>query len=520
MSTNYEQLETKAGEVTTAIGDLRTKTVALDLACSELAQAEGNAARTEAEYLRRKDQSDAAADDLAAVTALETDLRARRTTLQGRWDTLFHLVMTPDGTYVTAVSDKEDEIGADESSGKRLEIANAELAAQGHRTAIENANIAIVGLRAQEEQIEAEVASHEALVAELKHQRDSYPVGSAEYIALDGQVTDAIGNDTTPNTLEGEKKALADKRAEIAAQQLIISTNTPLLAEDVALVAEKIAELRVLETELATAQKTLDDAVAEFTTAVNQLQDIDGTSDSRVNTTLKNADADGAAGSQLAVTVATKAELTTIDGAYDTAEAAAKIPRDTAAAALPGAQSAKTTAQSQYDIAQTTLERVEADLRVLVDKQKDIEVRAAAALLEDFLKNEDAVLAAAPTVALAVQQEVDKTCPSSKVNELVSQFRAAYADEDEYKALLERIIENPFAVFFNQIEDPCFVLLTEAEVAQFRADVEERFRAEARRLLREYGHGGSTSSGVSIWFVVAVIVVIVAVLGLAFFLSQ
>lgn len=633
MSGNYAQLTAKADDVIDKTSDVRAKTVTATLAEKEHVQAVANEARTEAEYLKRKHQSDVTAQDLADVVARIASLESQRTSLQTQWTTLHPLVKlfetngptaapgaagefyvdtdtseayewdgaawgaslgpvnaalavagttgkiqaaagpptfadpladtpvlaapvgtqdgelyvnftngdvyewvaaetnwhgvignvtekqgvagnvgkisadkgTPgtdyDGTDVIAVEAKKGRI-----TTKRGDIASAERNAQVHRDKIERLNISLVTLRLEEEQLEKEVASLEEQLADLKAQRDSYPTTSTEYATLNGQVTALETGD-----LATEKTNLANKRGEIDTAKSDISTQETDLAVDIEAVTTGISDLRTLERELATLQGTLDTNVASFTEVANGLQDIDG-SDSARTATAFSALANGEVDSQLYTAKAVETALGTANTDIDTIETAVKAEYDAMKALVPTALAAKNSANTQLSTCQTALDTAKSDLRILVDKQKDIEVRAAAVLLEDFLKNENAVLAAAPTVGLSVQTEVDKTCPSSKVNELVSEFRAAYADEDEYKALLARIIENPFAVFFNQIEDPCFVLLTEAEVAAFRADVEARFRAEAQRLLREYGKvsGGSSISTTTLVIIALVVILLVA----------
>lgn len=631
MSGNYSQLKSKADAVIDATENLRTASVEAELSTKEYEQAELNAARTEAEYIRRKDQSDSAEEDRDAIVARIAELRSQRTSLQTQWNTLHPSVKltTPGPTaapvaagefYVNTVTKEAYEwdgsawgaslgpvnaalalagvngkiqaaagaptfktsttaatpagntdgelyvnsdngnvyewnataldwtgvignvfskqavvglvgkISADTSGPgttydgteviaveakkglidtKRGEIDLLEREAKLHRDQIETQNLLIVTKRAEEEQLEAEVASLKALIAELKSQRDSYPPTHTQYAALDGQITIQEG------ILSTEETNLTNVRAEITTAQSTITSQTTLLNEDVAKVTAAITALRNAERDLAAAQVTLDTKVSDFTEVANKLQDIDGT-DSGRTVTAYSTEADGETGSQLKVLVTIEGSLGTVNTTYNTIETAAKDARDAAAADVAPAKNDLNAKKSTLSLAQTTLDTLSSDLRVLVDKQKDIEVTAAASLLEDFLKNENAVLASAPTVSLATQTEISKTCPSSKVNELVSKFRAAYADEDEYKALLAQIIENPFAVFFNQIEDPCFVLLTEAEVAEFRAEVESRFRAEAQRLLRQYGKSGS-GSGSGIRTTTLVLVALVVLLIVAAF---
>lgn len=536
MTSNYDQLKSKAEQVVSAHEDFRNKTRLLEHTEREYQQALANVARTEAEYTLRKDQSDFSTSDFDELTARKIALEGQVTTLRTAYTTLRNVIETATTGTRDLVTTKKSAINT--LKGVKMDLPLIPVStglflleeqAEGFRDTLEEKNTNIIYLREQEDQVEAELKTLEALLAELEAQRDSYPTGSAPPSLL-AQITNVkdvqIGTDTGPAgsvklQLYQIRNGGGTAPLDVGITQTLtdISSATNSLNAKEGEIATTISQIRTAQSELVTLEDNHQNAIKTFEENYNKLQDIDGTD---VDVTVVPLPVlptlvPPTPTSELGVVKEIHTQMTTVPGLLDAAELAAKDARDEAVSDLPGAKSTRDNKKGELDIAQNTLTQREAELRVLVDKQKDIEVKAAVALLEDFLKNENTVLASAPNVALSVQTEVDKTCPSSKVQELIFQIRAAYSDEDEYKALLEQIVADPFPVFFNTIEDPCFLLLTESEVAQFRAEVESRFRAAAQELLVKYGHGVVSSTSTTNWTTLLIILfVVLLVAALAF----
>lgn len=203
--------------------------------------------------------------------------------------------------------------------------------------------------------------------------------------------------------------------------------------------------------------------------------------------------------------------------------AALTVAKTTRLNRLTAAKGVLTTASGEAGTAQTQLDLAWTTLRNEIEEQKNIEIDAAALLLEEFLINGAAVInSSAPVVATSIRNKIDQTCPNAKVRTFVELVEAAYASEEAYVKLRTQIAADPVGSFFNAIEDPCFNLLPADELAALRAAIKDGFAARASELFALYfPSGASTSSGSSnTWLVVVLaIIALVAVVAIAAYVA-
>jgi DNA repair exonuclease SbcCD ATPase subunit len=360
------------------------------------------------------------------------------------------------------------------------------------------------------------LAALEKELQDLKDVRDSKPPSEVTQ-----EERDAI---------EVKEQEVADAKVDITNLVTSIESDIESISYEEAYVDTLTGKIEDLMSDYRRAQRELEDlrtnyqeALSEFQNIANQLEDIEGSADPSEATVDANvSDADGAEGSRLALTVEASERMTNVNAQYTYLRDSlndAKVVRKTA---LDAANRKKVTADREVASAEEDLARLRRDLAVLIANQGNIEVEAAASLLEDFLKNGSLVLSAAATVDISVERDIAKTCEDSKVRSLVSRIRAAYLDEDEYKALRAEFRADPVGSFFNTINDPCFALLSEDEVEALRADIKANFSRRAAALFAKYfpTRSGSTSSSSRTGLIVVGVLVVVVILAALFWFMK
>lgn len=518
MSGNYVQLQNKARDVIDATNLLRMRKSAQISADKEAVQAKVSYDSVASEYERRKAQVTVSEEDKTKIGLEIIDLRSQRASLITQKAT----AITVRDEAKTAVDDKETEIAdiLGEPVAEDL-MASPPIVAQPSRGIhaleaqadplkqdVDDLNQGIVTKRINLEALNAALAVLEKKLEDLKDVRDSMPPSEVPQELKD--------------EIEATETEISDAKYDISSVEASIEVDLESVSSAEAYIETIMGQIEDLMSDYRNAQRELEDlrvnyqeALSEFQNIANQLEDIEGSAEPSEPTSDSNVSAaDGEVGSRLALMVEAYERMTTVNDSYVYIRASlsdAKIMRKTA---LDAANRKKTTADREVASADEDLTRLRRDLAVLISNQGNIEVEAAASLLEDFLKNGSLVLSGAPVVDISVERDIAKTCEDSKVRSLVSRIRAAYLDEDEYKALRAEFRADPVGSFFNTINDPCFALLSEDEVEALRADIKANFSRRAAALFAKYfpTRSGSTSTSSRTGLIVVGILVAVAIL--------
>lgn len=520
MSGNYVQLQNKARDVIDATTLLRTRKTAQISADKEAAQAKVSYDLVVSDYERRKAQATASDEDMTKTAADIVELRALRASLITQKAT----AITVRDEAADAVEAKETEIldilgepvTADPMASPPIVgqpsrgIHALEAGIDPHREAVDTLNQGIVTKRISLESLRAVLSALKKELQDLKDVRDSMPPSEVPQ-----ELRDEIA--AKEDEVDAKEYEISSLEAEIEVDLESVSVEEAYIDTLMGQIEDLMSDYRAAQRDLEELRITYQEALSEFQDIANQLEDIEGSADpSEATVDANSAEADGEIGSRLRLTVESHDRMMSINSEFVYLRDHlndAKIVRKTA---LDAANRKKTTAEREVASAEEDLARLRRDLAVLIANQGNIEVEAAASLLEDFLKNGSVIVSAAPVVDVSVERDIAKTCEDSKVRSLVSRIRAAYLDEDEYKALRLEFRADPVGSFFNTINDPCFALLSEEEVEALRANIKANFSRRAAALFAKYfptRSGGTTSTrnNTRTWVLTAVVVVFLAV---------
>lgn len=527
MSGNYTLLHNKAEAVAAAVEDLRTKKQQLVVLEKEAIQTKAAFDAVSKEYEKRKTQASLTEEDKEKLEADLAKLISDRAELIAEKAAAFTAYSAALTALDTANTARDTLIGEEVSSTASppvttpsgIRLLQSELVTLNEQADVISHDL--VTARGEAVELKATLDAKKVLLQDLKDTRDSLPAGTArdnltnvEIPAKEAEVTAAQGAyDSKLAEVEGFETSYTNKTAEATAKQDAITGQMELLREK--------------EREIATLKEDVENTLAEYADLANKLQDIEGTADQNDllndgNVTVEaDADADGGLddgqeGSQLFLLTKTVYTVGEVHSQYIALRDSLNTAKTARKATMDSVASAKVAKEREVANAETTLATLRRQLDSLLDIQKKIEIDAAVALLEDFLKNGAVVLAAAPNVELEVAQDVAKTCPESKVRALLSRIRASYTDPEEYKRLLDEFRADPVGSFFNDINDPCFVLLSEEEVEEFRADIRAAFLKAAKALFAKYFPGSVKSSSL-VPLLVFLAVIVALVVAIYFF---
>lgn len=519
MSGNYALLNTKAATCDANSATLHQKKVDLTAAEHEATQAKTVNDITVADLAKREGQvvavtaeHAAAVTDAANITAAVTADFAELTALMG--------VLGVDGATPTLLYNDKKEAD-DAIAGIRDPVAphagtlkTAVDANQGFIDARDTANVELLRLRNLEEQQVAALAVAEQNLADAVA---SDPSGT--HTALELLVTNA----------KDALDAVGGTRELIAAEITAVSDQDDLIGPKEVVIAGLMADLREHQATLATVEANIADHVSKINVVVNRLENAVG-GDTAFMTPYDITPGSGAiatlittpnVASRLAIVNADVTALGLVKTQYTNLHSTLDGVAVARASAASTKESDRVTAAAAVVTAETTLQTCKAALAVLIETQKNVEVDAAVALLEDFLKNGDSIVtSAAPTIPTAVETLVGYTCPSSKVRTLVSQIEAAYANEAEYVALRAQFLANPGAAFFHAlVSDPCFASLSPAEVEALSNQMVALFAVKAAALFAKYfpQTTATTTSLTTLFVILGVLAVVVLVALLMYY---
>lgn len=526
MSGNYVQLQNKARDVVEATTLLRTRKIAQASADKEAVQARVSYDTIVSDYEKRKAQAMSADEDKVKLTSDLAELRALRTALIAQKaaavttrDEAAAEVTAKEEEIADYLGEPVDEVYPDPMASPPVVGSPAKpsrgihaLRAQADPL-IEDAaelNQGIVAKRIELEALQANLVVAEKKLKDFKDVRDSTPPSERTQ-----QMTDDV--DEAQQEVDDLKYQISSLQASIDVDVEAVAAKEVEIEDINDQIEALMSDYRRAQRELKSDQDTYQEALADFQNIANQLEDIEGSADPAAPTSDDNVpDADGAEGSRLELMVDALDRVTTVNSAYTYLRDSLNDAKTVRKTALDAANRKKVTAEREVASAEEDLARLRKDLAVLVAAQASIEVEAAASLLEDFLKNGSLITSGAPVVDLSVERDVAKTCEDSKVRSLISRIRAAYLDESEYLALRAEFRADPVGSFFNTINDPCFALLSEAEVEALRANIKANFSRRAAALFDKYyptrnGSGPvSRNSTFLIWVLIAVVVIAVA----------
>lgn len=529
-TTNYYALQHRADEYNTARVTLHEAKVNYELRDKDVAQNQGLYDSIAADYDRRKSEGTIFAADLTKATADVTSLDAKQlslTTDKGTklgvrdhaWDELYK----PTTGLEQLIDDAQTDVKTEQDALAAL------------YTTLNTNTTTLVTKREELEALKSDLETEKSKLADLEAAADGYTTVPA---SLQAEITSTNATITTLNA------DIATKIGEIATAEGAVATASAAVDTKKTAVATAVAAVRVLQVTRAEKKAAYDTAVLEFLAVANELQNIEGSAVPTVPSTAgypatapkkemaEDANVDGTTpdavattnghatpGSRLYVATETKTAMTAVDGAYNTATtgliAQLLASKNGSKAVLDAAVTALDTAKTDLKTADDDLVAARAALDTMIASQKTVEVDAAISLLTDFLKNMDLVISGGPTLDESITAKIEETCPSSKVRVLVERIRAAYADPDEYKALLAEMCKDPVAVFLNT-EPHCFDELSIEDSAYLQTEIRDAFLSQARTLLKKYG--GCGSSGLSMLQIFLIILVVVAVIALGYYL--
>lgn len=504
---NYEQLLTLAGNAKDALRNLQEKTASASSADMEIVQAQAGYDLISSEYDKRSAQLQASEAEKTAISSLLEQLRSRRASLQS--DKTDQMKIRDE--QKTKVEDKEDELADIVGSGSPDPSGLGKLREDLDtlRKALDDINQKIVTGREQEINAKSDLASDDVALKEMVKIRDAMAPG-ADKTTINATITAAETkrNDTqdryddiVKDIKDNQDKATA-KKGEITSKEAEISS--------------EMARYRSVEAELETLRESYRDAVNKTLSITNDLQDIEGIADSDdFDKNVLVADhPDGMDGSRLSITKKTKDSLDTIVSRGTDIKKSLSDAKDEKKSEIEQAQSLKADADRKLVDATNSYKSAKAEVDSHVEQQIRIEINAALAVLEDFLANGSIVSSGAPVVSRSVEEEVLKTCNTSKVRNVLARIRTAYSDPAEYRRLRDEILADPVGTFFGKIDDPCYSSLSQSDVDRINSDMKRQFSLVATAALVKYGllspHSSPTRKTSSFpWFLLALLVVVI-----------
>lgn len=364
---------------------------------------------------------------------------------------------------------------------------------------------------------EVEIQAMEEALAALIKRRDANSDPPQELLDEIQERGDAI---------EVERTNLAAFDAKIVTRRSQISNKSSDITQANQTVAQKIAEKRELQVDLAEARVERQAKTDEIVSVGNELQNIEGQGVAVVGPPARTAEEgvfgtdadDGDTGSQLAVAVlienSADQSLTDRQTLIDTITGL----KTAAESNLTAKRSLQTTAETDENTAKAAYDLAVSQLNGSLEAQKKFEVNAALKVLEAFLKVGATVLASGVNLEASVQTEVDKTFTSSKVRVVLEKVKAAITSPVEYRKLRAEFLADPVGAFFSNVADPDLSDLSVEDVQRFQAEIRASFAPQARALLAQYGASSpvapgqpAPAGGVSLSTILFVVLIVAAI---------
>lgn len=510
---NYEQLLVAAENAKEALKDLQAKTADASSADMEIVQAQAGYDLISSEYEKRLSQLQASEAEKAAVSSLLEQLVSRREALK---------------------TEKSKQIAVRDEQKSKVEIKEVELAGivgeaavpgSGSSTGLVKLREDLKDLRDELDVLNQNIVTGREKEINTKSDLTSDDVALKEMIKLrDAMAPDANKSAINATILAAESKRNATKElydnivADIKSNQDDATVKKAEITSKETEISSEMAKYRAAEVELETYRESYRDAVNKTLALTNELQDIEGIENP--NDFDENVDTsnypNGKEGSRLHITKSTKDSLDTIVTQGTNIKDSLSNAKDEKKDEITFAQSSKAAVDKDLVEFTSLYKAAKAEVDSRVEQQIRIEINAALAVLEDFLANGSIVASGAPVVSKSVEEEVVKTCNTSKVRNVLARIRTAYSDPAEYRRIRDEILADVVGTFFGKVDDPCYSSLSQSDVDRINSDMKRQFSLVATAALVKYGllspHSSPTKKHSPFpWFWLALLVIAIVI---------